>query len=562
MAGWLTPFQAVRGYLDSISGDGSADPYTPKLHRLLQLFIAAGAASVLLALWGSLLLMRRFPVAARWAWLNWRHDVTELRTSGARLIRGEFVWLLALAAVAAALRLPWLWIPIRYDEAYSYLEYSSLPWFVTISKYNEPNNHVFYNLLTNFVIRATGPDPWALRLIPLLAGIALAPATCLLGAAVGGRRVGVLAGLLVAASSPLIDYSVNGRGYTLLCLLTVFCWLLAIPFRSRRNLTAGAGLVLLGALGLWTIPTMLFALGALWGWLLWDKRTARRREVLAVAAFTCAVAGALYLPTFIVGSANRAIPTEAAADLALRLQRTETVLREAYRLLLRDVPWACQIPMGLAAAAALWSERRSRPEFWKAAVANLAPLVLFSLLTALLPPARAWLYLIPLGAVVVAQGADWCARSCGRGQWVVLGGSIAAFAIAPGVGVFQHDAIRRSQETGALPAGEAIIQDLQPILGATDRIMAAAPASSPLSYYARRHGLSLAPFEWPRPGELCYVVVAVNYPQTLEDVLKQLGQTAHAEREFPEWKSYPSALVYRGILPPAVTSPPPMANDK
>ena len=36
------PFTSVQGWVDQFAGDGSAEPYTPALHRRLQIAVGAG----------------------------------------------------------------------------------------------------------------------------------------------------------------------------------------------------------------------------------------------------------------------------------------------------------------------------------------------------------------------------------------------------------------------------------------------------------------------------------------------------------------------------------------
>lgn len=57
----LTPYGLVRGYLDTLAGDGNAAPYTQAIHSRLQL--AGCTAGIVLAAFGIVLWLCRSPMA-------------------------------------------------------------------------------------------------------------------------------------------------------------------------------------------------------------------------------------------------------------------------------------------------------------------------------------------------------------------------------------------------------------------------------------------------------------------------------------------------------------------
>src|SRR5207248_1509413 len=134
-------------------------------------------------------------------------------------------------------------------------------------------------------------------------------------------QVALVTAALVAGSSSLVEYSTNGRGYTLLCCI----WLLALWFsffllRSRHP----AGFIvlgLLGALGFYAMPIMLYPFGMIMLWLVllavWPGGTQNERPKFQSLAATVFVTGLvtviLYSPVFVVSGVSAVIANDELA---------------------------------------------------------------------------------------------------------------------------------------------------------------------------------------------------------------------------------------------------------
>ena len=108
IAAAFVPFATVRAHLDRRAGDGSADPYTPQLHRRLQ--AASGlAGGVLLALGGTAAYAMRHPprdlARERQRFIQ---DAQWLLKSSRRMQRRDVAAIVGLTLFAAALRWPYL----------------------------------------------------------------------------------------------------------------------------------------------------------------------------------------------------------------------------------------------------------------------------------------------------------------------------------------------------------------------------------------------------------------------------------------------------------------------
>jgi hypothetical protein len=560
----LVPFDVVRPRLDALAGDGSAEPYTPTLHHRLQVGLAAVGASLIVL--GAILWVSRHRLAATWPRL--RQDFGRLARWVRALSHGLTASLIAMTIVAAAVRVPYLNQPMRFDEAYTYNVYSSQPWFVAISKYDAPNNHVLHSALVLVSTRMFGDSPWAVRLPAFLAGVLLVPATMLLSAAVGGRRSAILAGLLVATSSPLIEYSTNARGYTLVCVCTVGGWLLALRLVRRCDCAAWLGWGALAVVGCWAIPVMVYPLLMQLAWMECQCRTGVTRAAYGesfrvwscgVTAAAAAVTLVCYLPVLLVSGPGSLFGNGYVQALSLGqfLSGASGWFHELTGLLWRDVPLPVQVVCLAGLVLALRNGNGWVRHARRTALGSVTAAGLLMLMQRVLPFPRVWLFLLPLGAVLIGAGLVRVIRflPLRPARAVAFFATIAVTAIWPLVNSIRHDSIRRSLETGTLPDAEYIVHDLHDMLRSGEPVITVAPSSAPLVYYARRAGLDLHSFDPPGTaftrGDCAVVVVNRRHPEAVSDVLRQLGlQQSFGGRVFRLVREYPSARLYQWVEDP------------
>ena len=225
-------FTSVKSHLDSFASDGDADMTRTEFDAIVMRLRVAAAA---VALAGCAVFAGRRRLA-RWL----AEFASSAAASVAALWRGASVAVaaesrlhlgaLGLVTVAAVLvRLEFLFQPMRYDESVTFVHYASRPWYIALTTYTAPNNHVFHSELAQLTTAVFGGAPWAVRLPAFMAGILLVPATYVAGRALYGKHAALIAAALVAASSVLIEYSTNARGYTLIALC--FALLLALGTR-------------------------------------------------------------------------------------------------------------------------------------------------------------------------------------------------------------------------------------------------------------------------------------------------------------------------------------------
>ena len=496
-------FDAVRGYLDRLAGDGSAEPYTPQLHaRLRVYFVCLGIGGLAAIGWLTVDVRRRGEGESLLARL--RGDGRSFLSDAVALLRAHQGALIVLFFLGLLSRAPYLTQPIRYDEAHSFVNYANRPVYVTVSTYKEPNNHVFHSLCVHVTTRLLGDAEWAIRLPALLAGVLSIPATFLLGYACGGSAVGWSAALAVAASSALIEYSANARGYTLLCLVTLCLILLGRYNLRRQNAAVWWIMSGLAAVGFWTVPTMLYPYALVLVWICLEKLRgsvdqADWRGLFVFVAGTIGLTLVFYSPILIVEGpaalvSNRFVEAPEWSEFWDRLPAT---LLATGQLLFRDLSLPALPLIGVGCLLAL-REVKGRRES--------APLLLLAcsvcgvivLIQHVLPPSRTWLFLLPIVLTVATWGLI-PPLSSGRPRFrqAMLLAIGLLLVVDPLVRLARNDSVLQSKETGNCPDAEAAIVWLKSGLLPREPIVTIVPSSAPLVYYALRHDLSLEHFEWP-----------------------------------------------------------------
>lgn len=305
----VLPYTLLKTFLDGLAGDGNAEVFTPLLHSGLRW--VPGAAGVFLLAFGAVLWLR--PQTLNWLKREGQQVGPDLRRlardcNSAQVPRQER-WVLAgimlvyiLLAVMLSLR-----IPLRYDEAYTYMEFARHSFGQVISDYHVVNNHLFHTVLVYVSTRLFGSGWLAIRLPALTAGLLLLPSLYALGRGMYNAKTGLAAAGWFAISPVFMLYVTSARGYTWVMLFTVWTLLLALRLQAGTDRAAWLLLVGCGALGVWTIPVMAYPLGGVYLWLLAQavfQRPAgvtflRRLIGLAVSGMAMvALALVLYTPAF------------------------------------------------------------------------------------------------------------------------------------------------------------------------------------------------------------------------------------------------------------------------
>lgn len=443
--------------------------------------------------------------------------------------RHDLAALACIVLLAVACRVAALGQPMRYDESVTWALFSGRSWTTIVSWYPFPNNHVLHSLLARATLALSPWSPWALRLPAFVAGVAIVPLTWAVGRRFVDPASALLGAGLAAGSTSLVLYSANARGYSLVVALWLVLLLVGDALRRRTSLPRWVAYGALAAAGLYTVPVMLYPLGAVSLWLAADAwRRPRDERRTRLAALAASLAGAaivtllLYLPiirTAGLGALadNRFVAGSRWGEFAATMPR---FLLQALVTWTEPLPW-WTAPILLALAIAGLRARRADTGRPSLAVATIAWTALLLLATHRTPFVRVWLWLLPLYLLAVAHGGLRVARRLVRAErarehvdspWV----SVALAALLCAVALTTR-AATRTDDTGAFRGARELTAVIAPRLRAGDRVLAPMPSNGPLLWYFAERGLDTAALNAPlADARRAFLVLDPSRGQTLE----------------------------------------------
>lgn len=544
------PYTNLKSLVDSLATDGQVESFTLGRYQQLRPLAAVLGMALLLAGGAALLRPRKSQqlLGKALAWLG-----AIIRRLGRDCLilfqdlRGYFsdrLFTIALAAITlagAAVRYTFLALPVRYDEAYTFVVFAMRPLQFILSDYHVPNNHIFHTLLVRGAYLLFGAELWSLRLPVFIAGVLLIPLVYLAGRIFFERHTALLAAALTAGSSILIEYSANGRGYMLICLFSILLLILAAYLKSRPNLAAWALFVITAALGFYTVPIFLYPFGMVAGWLitsiLLGDATGKRWPVMRSLIIACALAACLtlllYLPViqnagFAALTGNRFV---SSVDQAIFIESILGRARTSWSEWQRDLPGITGAAMLLGLGIATIFNHRLSTQRVPFLLPAAAWILLILAIQQVTPWPRVWLFLLPFVLIWTAGGLVGLARllmprreahstdsSRSRLPAWLYAGAIFCLAVVLSLRVYQVQVpLQNSQHNE-----QALAEFLKGFLEPGDVVAAAIPVNYPLRYYFVLNQIPLDVF-FDKAKDIQFqravVVVDRGQGQTLEQVL-------------------------------------------
>ncbi|MDH7499465.1 MAG: glycosyltransferase family 39 protein [candidate division NC10 bacterium] len=336
----------------------------------------------------------------------------------------EIAWLMAAFAVGLGIRGYFLAWPMRYDESETFLKFVNRG-FLDLFYYPRPNNHVLHTLLVKLSTLLWGAHPVSIRFPALLSGMASLLLTFCLCRKLREERSGLLAITAMAVIPCMVFFSANARGYSLLVFLTLTLALMAAHVAEKPSLPGCGAASFIAALGMMTVPSMLFAVAGIYLWvacLFICKRrtlvTTLRQFVIPCTLMTLAFTLLLYTPSIVASGGLRPI----VANRHLRslhwqafLHRIYPHLREVFSFLSSDLPpLVVVIGLVLLLVGVLGAIRgRNGGLAWLLPSMFLGAVIVF-LLKHSIPPARIWIYLMPFLLVLADSGFTYLSKGLSR----------------------------------------------------------------------------------------------------------------------------------------------------
>ncbi|MFA5872894.1 MAG: glycosyltransferase family 39 protein [Anaerolineales bacterium] len=531
----LLPYEILKPFTGLLMPDGnfnSLKPWNAEVFKVL--FGLGGLVFLGLAVLTGLRRWKLFGPFFKQLWADTGHFFASLRPQKDEL--GFLAAVLVIMVLAVIYRLEYIYSSLHHDEAYTYVAFAhSL--FAAATDYHLPNNHVFHSILVHLSTRIFGIQPWAVRLPAFTAGVLLVPAVYWLAKRLYDRWTALGAALLVAWLPILINYSTNARGYTLVALFTLLTLTLGSIVRKQKNLLAWMLISLFSALGLYTVPVMLFPFGILFAWLFFGNQVEGPgpyrskldflRYWVAAGVGTVILTMLFYTPILIFTGPEKVFVNGFVAPLPWA-DLLETL---SHRFTETWVEWTSGVPLIMAIfLAAGWTlslifHRRlstTRVPLQLVAVLWIAALIIIQRPNAW---AKVWLFLLPLMLLWAAAGTVGLLEKVRlkflRG--LPLAVIVVGLALLAGI---QHAAWLAPQlpELWAGRGGEEkAVLFVQGQLQDDDLIIVAPPDDAAVWYYSELHGIMNTHFDPLIAFDRALVLVDPVEGQTPASVLEERG---------------------------------------
>lgn len=557
------PYEWVKSQLDALSVDGDAERFTQSVYAsvITKLYILGIIAIVFSSLafinkknieYYLTQHLAKFTKDLRECWFD---TIAHVQSFYRHTDRLHFIALFTILVGGIAFRLFFLFQPIRHDEAFTFTNYASKPLILGLSNYSFPNNHLFHTLCVHMAYFLFGNQLWAIRLPAFLAGVFLIPATYFLVRALYEKHTALLTTAFLSVSSALIEYGTNARGYAFIMLFFILLLLLANYLRKKNNIAAWTSLAILSAMGLHTVPVMLYPFATVLLWIVWSSWQsdfslpfkATIYQIFQYSTLTILLTGLLYLPVILASGLDAIIQNRFVQPMPL----SAFINRLPERLLDVWSQWTLDYNFGLITLLAIATligiiahHHRAQHRICLAFPAVLTLAILLPI-QGVLPPERVWLYLLPLFYTVASTGFYTFLQRALPHQTVAKTVVYISLCLGlwGGINATQTLNTYYPYGPGTLKDAEVITQYLKPQLQSSDRLLTIATAA-PLEYYFNKHNVNINHLRQDIANSNRLIVLVLEKKYTLEQVL-QVANIPTQDFTAPNLLcAYPSARLY------------------
>ena len=198
-------------------------------------------------------------------------------------------------------------MPVSYDEAWTYLNFTQNGFLVSLTYYPGPNNHILHSLMTNFSFYLPFDATTNLRIPVLIVGLISVFLFWLLTAKFFNWKTAIIATAFFSSFYPAIYYGYLSRGYALTLFAFVFGGYAVCRIIAEKS-TVGSWFLwsLSGIIGIYSIPVYFYPFVStcliIFIVAIYQKDFAKFKLLLINGTIVTALVLFLYFPVFIVNS--------------------------------------------------------------------------------------------------------------------------------------------------------------------------------------------------------------------------------------------------------------------
>lgn len=150
------------------------------------------------------------------------------------------------------------YLPLYVDEASTINSFISKSFFVTLTYYPAPNNHVLFTLLGNIASVLPFSEWVAIRMVALI--LTISTLLFIVYAERDSKQKRDFLIVLLISSYPFLHYAVLGRGYSFYLLISMFQWYLIRKSSKKLDSQKWKHLGIVSFIGLAVMPSYVYAL--------------------------------------------------------------------------------------------------------------------------------------------------------------------------------------------------------------------------------------------------------------------------------------------------------------
>lgn len=395
----------------------------------------------------------------------------------------------AILLLSIIVRLNFIQSPIRYDEGFTYYYYSKRPFFLLFSYYDYPNNHIFHTFLVKISTLIFGNTIFSLRLTAFFFGISLIPLVYIYVSKLYTKNAAVLASIFVSISSILICYSVNARGYTLTYCAFIVLLILAEILRKQNNPFLWGLFIFVQIIGIYTIPTMVYASIIVYTYLIIRIVLSRKEEQLISIKYlvtssiiTGILSVLLYLPVYLLMGgkaivANNVVQSQSYEFIFSNLSQS---LRDMYTMFTIDIPVLIQLVLFTGMITSILFIKQCRYLFYSIFVF----LFLVFFIQRVVPFPRVFVFIYPLFFIFSAIGIVYLIELITKTKQYAIVLIIGVSVIGTlSILTFQSNSPTEKFDVSPIKSDQAVFSDLKKRVERNDRILCWFPLESSVKSY-------------------------------------------------------------------------------
>jgi len=405
----------------------------------------------------------------------------------------DVTWLFLAITIGIVVRGYFLSQPMRYDESYTFLNFVNKG-FLNLFYYSAPNNHILHTLMVKLSTLIWGSHPASIRFPSFLAGLGSIPLTLGLCRQLSLRRSGILASIAMSVAPYMILYSTMARGYSLLVFLTLALALAGLRLVSNPVLANSLLVSLVAALGMFTMPSMLFPMAGVYLWIACCSLfrglpigKVFRKIIIPVCLMTILLTTIFYTPTIVIsGGIEPIVANKFVRPLSWDVFRARVYphFSAVFSDFLRDVPPLAVLVGVFLLGTGLFAQNRERN--WTFLL--LLPAMLMGAMTIFIiqhaiPFVRTWIYILPFVFIATDFGFEYLIKYLPAKFDTLLRVMLVVLTSSFVLSLVSRNAIAAYPDTGSFPEASAVARFLKPTLTKGDAVIARVPADSPTYFY-------------------------------------------------------------------------------